>query len=76
MHAVQVVEKAVAAVRHLKSLGCDDIEFSPEDATRSDPQFLYRVLTEVIKVQPAHARSDCSQRPLVALLHAAAARGG
>lgn len=45
----QVVEAAVAAVKHLKSLGCDDIEFSPEDAGRSDPEFLYRILGEVIK---------------------------
>ncbi|GLC41026.1 2-isopropylmalate synthase 1, chloroplastic [Pleodorina starrii] len=45
----QVVENAVAAVKHLRSLGCNDIEFSPEDAGRSDPQFLYRILGEVIK---------------------------
>lgn len=31
---VQVVENAVAAVKHLRSLGCNDIEFSPEDAGR------------------------------------------
>lgn len=45
----EVVENAVNAVKHLKSLGCDDIEFSPEDAGRSEPRFLYRVLGEVIK---------------------------
>ncbi|KAJ9522811.1 hypothetical protein QJQ45_019799, partial [Haematococcus lacustris] len=45
----QVVENAVAAVRHLRSLGCEDIEFSPEDAGRSDPLFLYQILGEVIK---------------------------
>ncbi len=28
---------------------CDDIEFSPEDAGRSDPEFLYLVLGEAIK---------------------------
>jgi hypothetical protein len=32
-----------------RSLGCEDIEFSPEDAGRSDPEFLYRILEEVIK---------------------------
>ena len=37
------------AVRHLRSLGCTDIEFSPEDAGRSDPKFLYRVLSAVIE---------------------------
>jgi hypothetical protein len=47
----QVVEAAVAAVKHLKGLGCDDIEFSPEDAGRSEPAFLYRILGEVIKVR-------------------------
>lgn len=45
----QVIENAVNAVKHLKSLGCNDIEFSPEDAGRSDPDFLYQVLGEVIK---------------------------
>jgi len=45
----EVVEIAINAVTFAKSLGCDDIEFSPEDAGRSDPEFLYRVLGEVIK---------------------------
>ena len=45
----EVVAIAVNAVTYAKSLGCDDIEFSPEDAGRSDPVFLYRVLEEVIK---------------------------
>mmetsp|Transcript_8027 Transcript_8027/g.17279 ORF Transcript_8027/g.17279 Transcript_8027/m.17279 type:complete len:668 (+) Transcript_8027:148-2151(+) len=45
----EVVEIAVNAVKFAKSLGCDDIEFSPEDAGRSDPVFLYRILSEVIK---------------------------
>jgi 2-isopropylmalate synthase len=46
----EVVEIAVNAVKFAKSLGCDDIEFSPEDAGRSDPEFLYRILSEVIAV--------------------------
>lgn len=45
----QVVESAVNAVKHLRGLGCNDIEFSPEDAGRSDPDFLYLILGEVIK---------------------------
>merc|ERR1719469_94592 len=45
----EVVEIASRAVRYARSLGCDDIEFSPEDAGRSDPVFLYRVLAAVIK---------------------------
>ncbi|CAB9503863.1 2-isopropylmalate synthase (Fragment) [Seminavis robusta] len=45
----EVVAIAVHAVEFAKSLGCTDIEFSPEDAGRSDPEFLYRILSEVIK---------------------------
>jgi 2-isopropylmalate synthase len=45
----EVVEIAVNAVKFAKSLGCDDIEFSPEDAGRSDPEFLYRILGAVIE---------------------------
>lgn len=45
----EVVAIAVNAVAYAKSLGCDDIEFSPEDAGRSDPEFLFRILSEVIK---------------------------
>lgn len=45
----EVVEIAVKAVTFAKSLGCDDIEFSPEDAGRSDPEFLYRILARVIE---------------------------
>ena len=46
---MQVVENAVNAVKYLKSRGCEDIEFSPEDAGRSEPAFLYRILEAVIK---------------------------
>ena len=50
MHlAGQVVSNAVKAVKHLRALGCVDIEFSPEDAGRSEPAFLYRVLSAVIE---------------------------
>ena len=45
----EVIDIAVNAVTFAKSLGCDDIEFSPEDAGRSDPEFLYRVLGKVIE---------------------------
>ncbi|XWS13263.1 hypothetical protein CRYUN_Cryun36dG0022600 [Craigia yunnanensis] len=36
-------------VRFARSLGCNDVEFSPEDAGRSDREFLYEILGEVIK---------------------------
>ncbi|WIA41837.1 hypothetical protein OEZ86_009166 [Tetradesmus obliquus] len=44
----QVIENAVAACKHLQSMGCYDIEFCAEDASRSDPAFLYEVLGAVI----------------------------
>ncbi len=43
----QVVEAAVAAVR-LAGRYTDDIEFSPEDAGRSEPDFLCRIIEAVI----------------------------
>ena len=43
----EVVEAAVAAVR-LARRYTDDIEFSPEDAGRSEPDFLCRVIEAVI----------------------------
>ena len=45
----EVVAIAVNAVKFARGLGCDDIEFSPEDAGRSDPEFLYRVLGAAIE---------------------------
>ena len=43
----QVVERAVAAVKQAGKY-TDNIEFSPEDAGRSEPDFLCRVLEAVI----------------------------
>jgi 2-isopropylmalate synthase len=43
----ECVMQARDAVRYAKSL-CDDVEFSPEDATRTDPEFLCRVLQAVV----------------------------
>ncbi|XP_024022133.1 2-isopropylmalate synthase 1, chloroplastic [Morus notabilis] len=45
----QVIEIARNMVKFAWSLGCEDVEFSPEDAGRSDREFLYRILGEVIK---------------------------
>lgn len=45
----EVLEIARSMVSFARSLGCDDVEFSPEDAGRSDPEFLYQILGEVIK---------------------------
>ena len=44
----QVLEQAIQSVRFARNL-CADIEFSPEDGYRSDPDFLCRVLEAVIK---------------------------
>ncbi|MFM8768381.1 MAG: 2-isopropylmalate synthase, partial [Rubrivivax sp.] len=43
----QVYEQARLAVRFARNL-CGDVEFSPEDGYRSDPDFLCRVLEAVI----------------------------
>ncbi len=47
MEPDQVVEQAVAAVKRARRY-TDDVEFSPEDAGRSEPDFLCRVLEAVI----------------------------
>jgi 2-isopropylmalate synthase len=44
----QCLEQAREAVRLAKSL-CSDVEFSPEDATRTDPEFLCQLLEAVIE---------------------------
>ncbi len=48
MTHAQVVERVRTSVLRARSL-CDDVEFSPEDAGRSDPAFLYEVLDEAIR---------------------------
>ncbi len=44
----QCLEQARDAVRLAKSL-CSDVEFSPEDATRTDPDFLCQLLEAVVE---------------------------
>src|SRR3990172_3844017 len=48
MDPEQVIERVIEMVTYARSL-CPDVEFSPEDAGRSDPEFLYVVLAEAIK---------------------------
>jgi len=48
MSPEQVLEQARLAVRFAKN-ACPDVEFSPEDGSRSDLDFLCRVLEAVIK---------------------------
>ncbi|VAI15575.1 unnamed protein product [Triticum turgidum subsp. durum] len=45
----QVVAIAREMVAYARGLGCPDVEFSPEDAGRSNREFLYHILDEVIK---------------------------
>lgn len=44
----EVIEAARRAVKFARNL-CDNVEFSAEDALRSDPDFLYKVIDAVIK---------------------------
>ncbi len=48
MSREEVLEKVKEMVSYARSL-CEDIEFSPEDAGRSDPKFLYQVLEVAIQ---------------------------
>ncbi len=48
MDREECVDQVIKSVSFARSL-CDDVEFSPEDAGRSDPDFLAQVLAEAIK---------------------------
>ena len=43
----EVLDAAVASVERAKSY-CEDVEFSPMDATRTDPDYLFKMLEAVI----------------------------
>lgn len=47
MDPEEVVDRVAEMVHYAKCL-CEDVEFSPEDAGRSDPAFLYIVLSKAI----------------------------
>lgn len=44
----EILQMAIDAVKHARRK-CDNIEFSPEDASRTDKDFLYRVVEAAIK---------------------------
>ncbi len=44
---VEILERARDAVRYARSL-CDDVEFSPMDATRSEPEYVWQMLAAVV----------------------------
>ncbi|MCA9950120.1 MAG: 2-isopropylmalate synthase [Anaerolineales bacterium] len=48
MDREECIEQVIESVEYAKAF-CDDIEFSPEDAGRSDPEFLVQVLEQAIK---------------------------
>ncbi|MFT3891208.1 MAG: 2-isopropylmalate synthase [Anaerolineales bacterium] len=48
MDPEEVIQRVSEMVAYAKTF-CEDVEFSPEDAGRSDPEFLYVVLGEAIK---------------------------
>jgi 2-isopropylmalate synthase len=48
MDPEEVIQRVSEMVTYARSL-CADVEFSPEDAGRSEPEFLYVVLGEAIK---------------------------
>jgi 2-isopropylmalate synthase len=48
MDPEEVVERVRAMVAYARSY-CEDVEFSPEDAGRSEPEFLYLVIGEAIQ---------------------------
>jgi len=48
MTRAKVLARVAEMVAYAKSL-CDDVEFSPEDAGRSDPEFLHEVLSHAIR---------------------------
>lgn len=48
MDPEEVIQRVSEMVAYAKSF-CDDVEFSPEDAGRSEPEFLYVVLGEAVK---------------------------
>ena len=48
MEPKEVKSMAIAAVERAKQ-ATDNVEFSPEDATRSDPKFLIEILSEIVR---------------------------
>jgi 2-isopropylmalate synthase len=48
MTRAKVLARVAEMVAYARSL-CDDVEFSPEDAGRSDPEFLHTVLAHAIR---------------------------
>jgi 2-isopropylmalate synthase len=48
MKEEQVLEQAVSAVKYAKKF-CSDVEFSAEDASRSDPDFVAQVFSAVLR---------------------------
>lgn len=48
MSREEALERIAAMVKYARSL-CSDVEFSPEDGSRTDPKFLYKALEAAIR---------------------------
>jgi 2-isopropylmalate synthase len=48
MAKTEIIDRAVAGVRLARAL-CDDVEFSPEDASRTEPEYLTEVVNAVVE---------------------------
>ncbi|KAJ6682538.1 2-ISOPROPYLMALATE SYNTHASE 1 CHLOROPLASTIC [Salix koriyanagi] len=55
----EVVEIASSMVSFARSLGCDDVEFSPEDAGRSEREFLYEILANTPGIENVIISTHC-----------------
>jgi 2-isopropylmalate synthase len=44
----EILRMAIEAVKYARE-ACDDVEFSPEDASRTEPSFLFQIVQAVIK---------------------------
>jgi len=58
-HYYQVLEITREMVGFARSL-CEDVEFSAEDALRSDPEFLYQVYSVAVEVSSSSSSSSNS----------------
>jgi 2-isopropylmalate synthase len=54
----QIIHTAVEGVKYARSL-CEDIEFSPEDASRTEPEFLREVVEAAIAAGATLSATRC-----------------
>ena len=59
----EIIRTAVAGVTHARSL-CDDVEFSTEDASRTELEFLAEVVEAVVAAGAGKVKEDGNRTPL------------